>query len=199
MTSRHALPASRWLVTLAAALAIWAGPATAIASAPASDPATARYEIHFMEEMIDHHTMAVHMGEMCLEKATHAELLTTCQQIVTTQTQEIEVMQTWLSDWYGVTYTPEMTQGHQNMMERMAEMTAEEFEVMFLKMMIRHHWGAIVKASTCVDRASHDELVALCEDIIIAQSAEIEQMRTWLCDWYAICNYGPKGNRADET
>ena len=79
----------------------------------------------------------------------------------------------------------------------MAGMTAEEFEVMFLEMMIRHHWGAIVKASTCVDRASHDELVALCEDIVIARSLEIEQMRTWLCDWYAVCNYGPKGNRAD--
>jgi uncharacterized protein (DUF305 family) len=197
MTPRRSLLTTHWLVTFAAALTLWTG--IAGAAAPAADKATARYEIRFMEEMIDHHTMAVHMGEMCLEKATHSELLATCQQIVTTQMQEIEVMQMWLRDWYGVTYTPEMTQGHNNMMERMADMTAEEFEVMFLKMMIRHHWGAVVKASTCVDRASHDELVALCEDIIIAQSAEIEQMRTWLCDWYAICNYGPKGNRTDET
>jgi uncharacterized protein (DUF305 family) len=196
LSSRHL--ACRWLAVVAIALAAWATTPAATAAAPAPDRATAQYEIRFMEEMIDHHAMAVHMGEMCLDKATHAELLATCQDIVTAQTQEIATMQSWHSAWYGVTYTPEMTQGHHNMMERMGDMTAQEFEVMFMKMMIRHHWTAIVKASTCVDRAGHDELVALCEDIIIAQSAEIEQMRTWLCEWYGLCNYGPKGSLSRE-
>jgi hypothetical protein len=38
----------------------------------------------------------------------------------------------------------------------------------------------------------------MCEDIVIAQSAEIELMRTWLCDRYGLCNYGAKGARLEE-
>lgn len=190
--------ASPWRATLAVACAAWMLAVPAAATAPAADRTTALYEIRFMQDMISHHTMAVHMGEMCLEKATHEELQAACADIVATQTQEIETMQSWLDTWYGVTYTPDMAQGHHNMMGHMAGMSAEAFEVTFLKMMIRHHWGAVVTASTCIDRASHEELVGVCEDIVIAQSAEIEQMRTWLCDWYGLCNYGAKAGRLEQ-
>lgn len=64
-----------------------------------------------MMGMADHHAMAVHMAEMCLEKAIHAELLATCEQIIATQSAEMEMMQAWLADWYGVTYEREMS-GH---------------------------------------------------------------------------------------
>ena len=72
-------------------------------------------------------------------------------------------------------------------MERMAVLPPEEFEIEFMEMMIKHHLGAIRDASKCVDRVYHAELHALCEDIIVAQAAEIQQMRAWLCEWYGIC------------
>jgi uncharacterized protein (DUF305 family) len=76
----------------------------------------------------------------------------------------------------------------------MHDMTAEEFEIAFMKSMIRHHWTAVVRASGCLDRAYHADLIAMCQEIVIAQVSEIETMRTWLCEWYGVCNYGPKGN-----
>lgn len=192
----------RWLSILFLAIVSLVTIGQARASGPAPDVGTSKYEIHFMEMMIDHQAMAVQMGTMCLEKAVHPELKTLCSNIVTTQTKEIAVMQSWLASWYGATYAPEMRQGDQQKMARMMAMSPEEFEVAFLKMMIRHHWKAVVMSTTCVDRAYHTELAGLCEDIVIGQSAEIEQMRTWLCHWYGICNYGPKGAKLegdDET
>ncbi len=179
-----------WLLALSL-LTAFTAPASA--SAPAPDKATAEYEVRFMADMIDHHAMAVEMGQMCLQKAVHPELLALCANIVNTQSQEIATMQSWLSSWYGVSYQPEMTNGMQQQMQRMMSMTPTEFEMEFLKMMIRHHWKAVVMSSTCVDRAYHEQLRGMCEDIIIAQTAEIQQMRTWLCEWYGLCNYGPKG------
>ena len=44
------------------------------ASEPAPDTSTARYEVRFMEGMIDHHMMAVMMAEMCVQYAIHEEL-----------------------------------------------------------------------------------------------------------------------------
>ncbi|MDP8927637.1 MAG: DUF305 domain-containing protein, partial [Actinomycetota bacterium] len=61
------------VITLAVVVLLgWAVPASA--EAPAPDPATARYEIDFMSNMIDHHHMAIEMSEICLERAVHHEL-----------------------------------------------------------------------------------------------------------------------------
>jgi uncharacterized protein (DUF305 family) len=156
-------------------------------SAPAPDKATAKYEIDFMTDMIDHHAMAIQMATMCVEKAVHEELRSLCQEIIAAQQQEIQQMQTWLMEWYGISYSPQMTPGDMRMMEKMAELSGAEFEIEFMEMMIKHHLKAIREASKCVERVFHTELHELCENIIVTQAAEIEQMRTWLCQWYGIC------------
>jgi uncharacterized protein (DUF305 family) len=190
----HPMPTSRLLrpISIAAPLFAFAlAPAQVQADQPAPGPAQAKYEIRFMTEMIDHHMMAVMTGQTCLNRAFHPELLQTCQNIVTSQMQEIQTLQSWLSDWYGISYSPEMTPGMQRQMEKMAELSPAEFEQAFMEMMIRHHWMAIVKASQCAQKAYHAELVTLCENIMAAQSQEIIMMRTWLCEWYGVCRNGP--------
>jgi uncharacterized protein (DUF305 family) len=168
-----------------------------IADEPAPTKAQAQYEVRFMTDMIDHHAMAIQMAQVCLAKAVHEELRTMCQEIIAAQQQEIVTMQDWLKDWYDVSYAPEMTSGDMQRMERLSELPGPQFEVAFMKSMIRHHWKAVVRASGCLDRAFHAELIAMCEEIVLAQVREIEIMRTWLCQWYGVCNYGPKGNVAE--
>jgi len=157
----------------------------AFASAPAPDKSTAKFEIKFMEGMIDHHMMAVMMAEMCVEKAVNGELRTMCEEIIASQTQEMMIMQTWLQGWYGITYMPEMK--HNGMMHNMMMMEGEEFEIMFMQMMIKHHRGAIKEGEKCLKKAYHPELLGLCQNIIVTQTQEIQMMQTWLCEWYGIC------------
>lgn len=164
------------------------------AEAPAPTRAQSQYEVRFMTDMIDHHAMAMEMSQICLTNATHDELKALCQGIIAAQQQEILTMQGWLQQWYGVSYAPEMTRGAMQRMQRMSEMFGAEFEIMFMKSMIRHHWKAVVRASGCLDRAYHPELIAMCAEIIEAQVAEITLMRTWLCQWYGTCHYGPNGD-----
>lgn len=156
----------------------------AFADAPAPEKSAAKYEIDFMQDMIDHHMMAVMMAEMCLEKAEHEELLQMCENIIATQSQEMMMMQTWLQDWYGISYEPRMKH---HIPGRMEMMEGAEFEIMFMEMMIKHHRGAIKEGQKCLDRAYHPELLDLCQNIIDTQSPEIETMQAWLCEWYGIC------------
>jgi uncharacterized protein (DUF305 family) len=157
-----------------------------LAEAPAPDKQTAKFEITFMEGMIDHHAMAVMMAEMCVMKAVHPELITTCQNIIATQTAEIEMMQAWLQDWYGISYEPDM---HMGEMEGHMMMDPEQFEEWFMKRMISHHATAIKEAQDCLEEAYHSELINMCQNIIATQSQEIEMMQAWLCEWYGVCNY----------
>jgi len=161
------------------------GPAAA--DEPAPDRSTARYEVDFLIGMIDHHAMAVEMAEMCLDKAIHPELEAMCESIKTSQSQQIEEMQTWLWDWYGVTHEPEMTPGDMRQMDKLAALDGVEFEIEFMESMIGHHRKAIREGEQCLRRAYHPELLDLCQSIIQAQSAEIAQMEQWLCEWYDRC------------
>ena len=179
-----------WLMILAPVFFL---PMPVAADAPAPHPGTARFEVRFMEDMIDHHAMAVEMGQLCVTKAIHEDLRTLCTEIITAQQQEIATMQSWLQAWYNRTHEPEMTPGDMNKQERLASLSGAEFEIEFMKRTIRHHWKAVVRATQCLDQAFHEELESLCENIIETQLAEIIQMRLWLCDWYGLCHYGPKG------
>jgi uncharacterized protein (DUF305 family) len=58
------------------------------ADGPARDKSTAKFEIKFMEGMIDHHFMAVQMANNCLSKdLIHEDLRTLCPNIATAQSQ----------------------------------------------------------------------------------------------------------------
>ena len=153
----------------------------------------AQAEIRFLEGMIDHHHMAVMTAELCADRAVHPELKEMCGDIATTQMAEIEQMQGWLKDWYGITYEPRMTHGMEKQVDKLAALTGAEFEVAFLGMMIKHHEGAVKEAGKIVDRAAHPELVAMGNSIIQAQMAEIAMMQGWLSDWYGI---DPEGSSA---
>lgn len=187
---RQLLPFARLQIAalLAALIALTVvAPSTTSASEPAPNPGTAGFEIRFLSDMIDHHAMAVEMGELCLERAVHEELTAMCSDIVASQQQEIETMQAWLASWYGVSHQPEMSAGDMKKMERLASLSSEEFEIEFMQMMSKHHAMAVKMASRCLDCAYHAELVDMCSEIVAAQSTEIQQMQTWLCDWYGIC------------
>lgn len=157
----------------------------AIADSPAPTQQQQRFEIRFMEQMIDHHTMAIMMAQMCVEKAQTPELVQTCQNIIATQSAEVEQMQSWLSDWYGISYSPKPSNAG---MRKLMKLSGAEFEIEFMQEMIEHHADAIREGTECLTRAYHQELRDLCQNIIITQSQEINTMRTWLCEWYGVCD-----------
>jgi hypothetical protein len=75
-------------------------------------------------------------------------------------------MQSWLQEWYGISYEPQMKPGDMQQMEKLAVTSGEEFEIVFMEMRIKHHEKAIKQTTQCAERAYHDALVDMCEDII---------------------------------
>lgn len=161
----------------------------AAAQAPAPSKSIAKYEINFMEDMIDHHSMALDMARICLTNAVHPELRAMCEQVISAQQKESSMLQSWLSAWYGIHgYQPKMSEGEMKQLEKLRALSGSEFEISFMRQLIRHHQRAIIMAAKCTERAYHPELIDMCEEIIEAQSAEIAQLRTWLCQWYSLCD-----------
>lgn len=72
-----------------------------------------------------------------------------------------------------------------------AEDKAAKVEIDFMRAMIEHHEMAISMVEELLAAGvTHSELRTLGEGIITAQSAEIEQLKAWLNEWYS--DAGPK-------
>jgi uncharacterized protein (DUF305 family) len=74
--------------------------------------------------------------------------------------------------------------------DEVVEGRAGRAEVRFLQGMIDHHQMALDMVNDCLPKAESEELQTLCQNVIDAQSVEIEQMVGWLLAWYNI-DYAP--------
>ncbi|GAA5039865.1 DUF305 domain-containing protein [Actinopolymorpha pittospori] len=173
--------------------------ATPSASTTASVTAGAHNatDVSFAEDMIPHHRQAVQMADLAPTRASSPEVKALAATIKQEQGPEIKTMSAWLTSW-GEQVPEDSEPGmdhsgmdHSGMDSGMAEMpgmmTAEEmkklegatgpaFDAAFLKMMIKHHQGAVEMAKNETAKGSYRPAVILASSIVTSQTAEIEQM-----------------------
>lgn len=57
------------------------------------------FDKEFIEQMIPHHQMAIMMASMMLNRTDRAEMKKLAQDIISTQTEEINLMSAWYNKW----------------------------------------------------------------------------------------------------
>lgn len=155
-------------------------------------------DAHFIEQMIPHHEDAITMSELAQTKAQRPEIKELAVSIIDSQGKEISQMKEWYKEWFGrelPTDTEVMqhhgmgsgTGMHMGMRGTNEDITnlenAEDFDVAFIEHMIPHHQMAVMMATMLKNGTDRPEMKQLADDIITAQTTEIEKMRTWLTDW----------------
>jgi len=80
--------------------------------------------------------------------------------------------------------------GSMNMLSDMSMMSSslkglkgDEFDKKFISEMITHHEGAVDMAKLALTNAKHQEIKSMAQNIISAQTKEIDEMKTWQKDW----------------
>ena len=161
---------------------------TSTPSAAGSADASREGDISFAQMMIPHHEQAIEMADLVLGKeGVDQRVIDLAEAIQAAQRPEIERLQGWLADW-GVAPGSESTghEGHGDGMMSADDMTAlqnasgAEASRLFLEQMIVHHEGAVDMAQMQVDNGQNPDVIALAQDIIDAQTTEIQQMRDLL-------------------
>ena len=155
-------------------------------------------DVAFASDMIKHHAQALSMVDMTMGRELDPEVQQLAEDIREAQGPEIQQMTDWLSDWDQP--IPETMRDHANahgdgememdsgmpgMMsaEKMEDLEAaegEEFQRMWLEMMIEHHEGAIEMAQTEQAQGTFGPAIEMAETIESAQQEEISTMRDLL-------------------
>ncbi|QXC60631.1 DUF305 domain-containing protein [Aquihabitans sp. G128] len=157
-------------------------------------------DVAFAQGMIPHHKQAVEMADLALKNASSDKVTALAKKIKAAQDPEIKTMEGWLSDWgqsettsssdmggmnHGSDTTMGSDMGGMGMMsdKDMADLeaaTGSEFDTMFLKMMVKHHKGAVEMAKIEKADGQNADAKDLADKIIAAQEGEITEMQALL-------------------
>jgi uncharacterized protein (DUF305 family) len=142
-------------------------------------------EYEFLAEMIPHHQEAVDTAREVAGRTDRRELREFTEEIARVQSNEIEMMQEWLEEWY-----PQRSgrADYQPMMRPTRGLSSDRADRAFLEDMIMHHRMAIMMAYRLLrgNYSDRPEVQRFAEGIIETQNREIEQMETWLEEWYGV-------------
>ena len=133
----------------------------------------------FAEAMIAHHQQAVDISEFALTNTSNSAVVAIAEKIIGEQAPEIEKMTPWLE---GDSADYSMMMDGMLSREQLAELEAakdDEFDVLYVQYMVQHHEGAIAMAADALG-IDDPELSEFANDIIVNQSAEIEELMSLL-------------------
>lgn len=161
-------------------------------------------DVAFASEMLQHHAQALSMVDLTVARPLDPEVAELAEHIRAAQGPEIETFSDWLTEWDEE--VPETMRDHGNAghdmgdmgesMEGMdtgmpgmmsaEQMTAleaasdDEFQTLWLEMMVDHHTGAVEMAEAHVEDGQFMPARDLARDIAEGQSSELEAMQALL-------------------
>ncbi len=174
----------------------WGGRMMQRDSMMGNDQMAGQIDSHFIENMIPHHEDAITMANLALTRAEHQEIKTLSNNIIKSQSEEIDQMKQWYKSWF----ESEVPNSNSSMGRGMGMMmnggmmgnetdiktleNAKPFDKEFIEQMIPHHQMAVMMAQMLSRSTNRPEMKQLAENIISAQTKEINQMREWYRAWY---------------
>ncbi|MFF5477101.1 DUF305 domain-containing protein [Streptomyces sp. NPDC012935] len=174
---------------------------SADATAGATAGAHNAQDVSFAQGMIPHHRQAVEMAALAADRASSARVKDLATRVEKAQAPEIRTMSGWLKAWgedvpsaapaADDTDGMDHSGGHggdtgmagmmdRKDMDRLAKSSGKAFDSMFLTMMVEHHEGAVEMAEAEKAKGKYAPATALADDVISAQTAEIEEMNKLL-------------------
>ena len=151
-------------------------------------------EAGFARDMRRHHAQAVEMALLLRDRTDDVRMRTLATDIILTQQNQIGQMLGWLDVWglpvTGANHTmawmghPEGTDmpgmAPPEEIAHLQSLTGVEADAEFLRLMIRHHEGAVPMANAILERTDREAVERLARSILASQQAEIDLMQELL-------------------
>jgi uncharacterized protein (DUF305 family) len=146
----------------------------------------------FLRSMTAHHEVGVVMAQLAAERAIESDLRMLGRLMVANQRAEIGVMQNWWRSWYDMPMPGNTTQERARMpgmptqeeLGELARLHAEPFQRLFIRLMVRHHKGAIMMARETWGSRGDSRIWFIADSIIHSQTRQIDWMERY-CDCQA--------------
>lgn len=149
---------------------------------------TRDFDYDFATMMSIHHQGAIDMAQEEVASGKDEKIKAMAQQIITDQKAEQEKLKTFLNSPSSVV---QKSSGNEDeLMKAMAPMEngmkemqmSNDADKDFVVMMIPHHQSAVEMAKSEISNGHHDEIKQMAQQMITAQTNEIQEFQKWLND-----------------
>jgi uncharacterized protein (DUF305 family) len=157
-------------------------------------PRDGSVDVGFVRDMMVHHAQAVTLAMIVKPRATVPAVREMADEIATGQQREVGVMAGWLQQWglpESGTASPMAWMAHRPTAEpdadppmpgmatrrdvaRLAVTRGRQADLMFCRLMLPHHLGALHMIDDVIVRGSRPEVLALAAQMRIGQQKEID-------------------------
>jgi uncharacterized protein (DUF305 family) len=146
-------------------------------------------DVRFMQGMIGHHAQALEMTALLPSRSTNPDIRLLARRIEVSQSDEIKMMQEWLTERGQAVPGPHAHHAHGAVlmpgmltpedMSKLSAATGREFDRLFLEYMIKHHDGALIMVKDLFAQpgaGQESEMFAFASDVDADQRIEIVRM-----------------------
>jgi uncharacterized protein (DUF305 family) len=166
-------------------------------------PRAGSVDVGFARDMAVHHSQAVTLAMIIVQRGTVPAVREMAEEIATTQQREAGVMTGWLQQWRLPTSTaapamawmahppataiaedpPMPGMATRRDVARLAVTRGRSADLLFCRLMLPHHLGGLHMIDEVIARGSRPEVIALAEQMRADQQREINQLHQLLASW----------------
>ncbi|UOE22045.1 DUF305 domain-containing protein [Thermobifida halotolerans] len=166
-------------------------------------------DVEYVLAMITHHEQALEMTELVPDRARDEGVRSLAERIEAAQRPEIELMEGWLETYVDDTELQRHCGGHEGgshhhgdggddcaghghsdmpgmatpeQMAALEDASGEEFDALFVELMVTHHEGGISMAEDVLADGNHPQVLGMANDLITDQRVEIGRLESVLDD-----------------
>ncbi|MEV8633684.1 DUF305 domain-containing protein [Streptosporangium sp. NPDC051023] len=140
-------------------------------------------DVRYVQDMIAHHRQALEMATLAPSRAASERVRSLASRIKDSQWPEIQVMSLWLTQ-QGLQPPDHHANHHAAMpgmatpeqLKALAAASGQDFDRLFLQLMIAHHRGAITMSEQVLTNGSHLRVEEMANEIATTQAGEIRRM-----------------------
>ena len=144
------------------------------------------YEVSYMESTINHEELIRQYALIAMGKQLdHADLATFAQNEANYAAQNIGTLQSYLSAWYNIQYSPKAPSART--LNNLASLDGAAFEQSYLKQMVSEDKVRVRDGQRCYTRAKTTALILFGYNIQLDATHEMVQLNSWLCQWFSAC------------
>jgi uncharacterized protein (DUF305 family) len=190
----------RATAVLAAILLVVAGYLLGAARSTPEVPRDGTVDVGFLRDMMVHHTQAVTLAMIVDRRATVPAVREMADEIATGQQREVGVMAGWLQQWGlpdSTSASPMAWMAHppaaapaadppmpgmatRHDVARLAVTRGRQADLLFCRLMLPHHLGALHMIDDVIARGSRPEVIALATQMRTGQQKEINLLNRLL-------------------
>ncbi|MBD8023202.1 DUF305 domain-containing protein [Microbacterium gallinarum] len=163
-------------------------------AAALTSPSYSEDDVLFVRDMLHHHSQAIEMTGFVVDRSDDEDVRLLAERMDISQTDEMAVLEKWLQDRGEPVRDPDASHAHSAdsmpglltdaEMAQLEAAEGEEFDILFLTFMIKHHQGAIqmVQELYAADGGQEPEIDTFARHVEADQGIEITRMQRMLAE-----------------